>query len=423
MDDLDEVLLAKAHGLCQNPAFRDVVWRHHRYRRQDSGLGQLSTRIHPQDQMLRHSLRHWKEVNRSLSQYFNVALQQHEAQQQLLHLLFNDQRDSVIILDFACGFGRSLRFLTQSATRTRVWASDVQHEAVDFVVQEFGVNGLYSSFEPAEFQPGRTFDFIWVASLFSHLPARLFSAWLQRLSSLLTPSGVLCFSVHDECLLPPDVTLPAAGLHFVPASEIEELDKRAYGTSHVSEDFVRAAIGDAFGHAKPTYARLRRALATEQDVYVVPRDLAHDLKPLLAFRKGTWGCVDRCEISEAGELDLCGWAASTDDGPADQVTVSINGEVYSCPTGLSRDDVKAVLGDDRLGTSGWEFRHYLKERDVFLEISAESAVGERALLYAGPLRAANARLSSAQTAGLRQAVREIGTSPLWQRLRKLRWTP
>lgn len=397
MTDPDPLLTA-ARSASQLPAFRDAIWRHDRHRNAASRLGGFSTVIHPDDQMLRHSLRHFRDANSALTQYFGVALQQHDARQQILRALFPTQRPT--ILDFACGFGRSLRFLVQAVDKSLVWAAEIQPEAVDFVATEFGVNGLRSTFDPAAFAPGRTFDFIWVASLFSHLPGPLFNAWLNRLSTLLAPRGALCFSVHDECLLPAGVALPAEGIHFVSDSEIEELDNRAYGTSHVSERFVASALREAFGTAAPNFVRLRRALAHEQDVYVVARDDAQDLSPLRAFRRGTWGWVDRCLV-RGRELALAGWAASLDDGPVETVQVIVDGEPYDCPTGVIRGDVAAVLGDDRLAPCGWECVRPLRGGDVFLEVSAESAAGERALLYAGALRVEEARASAARRRGLR----------------------
>ncbi|HEX4884660.1 MAG TPA: class I SAM-dependent methyltransferase [Casimicrobiaceae bacterium] len=385
MDDLDDALLAKAHALCAAPAFRDVVWRHHRHRGPRATPDALSTRIHPHDQMLRHSLRHWRDVNYSVSQYFNVAFQQHDAQQQLLRMLLGGRRDAAI-LDFACGFGRSLRFLTQSPFGGDIWASDVQHEAVDFVAETFGVHGVYSSYDPEAFRPERTFDFIWVASLFSHLPGHLFVAWLRRLAALLAPGGAVCFSVHDECLLQPGAALGDDGIGYVPASEIEELDNRAYGTTHVREAYVAGVIREAFGHDRPNYVRLARGLANEQDLYVVAREASRDLAPLAAFRKGAWGFVDRIAF-EAGDVALLGWGASLDDGPVANVTVRLDGVEHRAELGLSREDVKSVLGDARLGASGWAFRHAVPPGDVFVEVGAESARGETALLYAGPLTA------------------------------------
>lgn len=387
MDEHERALWAKAESLCRHPALRAALWRHHRYRALDARAEDLVTRIHPQDQMLRHSLRHFQDVNYSVSQYFAVALQQHDAQQQLVRLALGERTHSVALLDFACGFGRSLRFLTRSSLRADVWASDVQKEAVDFVAEAFGVHGIHSAYEPDAFRPGRTFDFIWVASLFSHLPARLFHAWLGRLAALLSPGGVLCFSVHDECLLAPGAALDDEGIHYLPMSEIEELDNRAYGTTHVGERFVAEAIARAFGHAQPRYVRLPRGLANEQDLYVAAREPTHDLALLARFRKGAWGFADPLRIID-GQLYLLGWAASLDDGPIASVVARIDGEPVPCLTGVARSDVMAVLGDARFSHTGWELVHPLPRPEVFLEVSATTGQGEQALLYAGVVGAA-----------------------------------
>ena len=93
---------SRAGEVCRDPAFREAIWRHCRYRRASASLADLSTRVHPQDQMLRHSLKFW-DVNRSVSQYYNVALQQHHAAQQVRHALFGEPRADFTVLDFACG--------------------------------------------------------------------------------------------------------------------------------------------------------------------------------------------------------------------------------------------------------------------------------------------------------------------------------
>jgi SAM-dependent methyltransferase len=386
MDVTESTLLAKANAQCQDPAFRSAVWRHLAYRGESVDARELSTRIHPNDQMLQHSLRHFHEVNRSVSQYFNVALQQHNAAQQVFRLVLGAPQPTHRLLDFACGYGRLLRFLTLSGPRSQIWASEIQPLAVDFAVAEFGVHGIVSDVDPLRFEPAMTFDFIWVASLFSHLPQRLFHAWLARLFSLLTPGGIVCFSVHDECLLPPRIPMPGDGIHFIPSSENAELDGNAYGTTFVSEAFVRGAIAAACGPAHP-YVRIRRGLANEQDLYVVPRSADRTLEALAAFRKGAWGWVDECRVSADGELYLRGWAASVDDGALDSIEILIDDKLYRCRTGLARDDVRSVLGDPRLGNSGWEFRQALGDGppNAFVEVTARSAINELALLYAGPL--------------------------------------
>src|SRR5688500_16659068 len=104
MDRSLDALLAKADAQCQDPAFRDIIWRHCAYRAENARIERLNTRIHCDDQMLLHSLNYFREVNWTLSQYFNVALQQHNAAQQILRILLGEPGGDCRILDFACGY-------------------------------------------------------------------------------------------------------------------------------------------------------------------------------------------------------------------------------------------------------------------------------------------------------------------------------
>jgi hypothetical protein len=200
----------------------------------------------------------------------------------------------------------------------------------------------------------------------------------------LKPGGVLCFSVHDERLLPRNMAMSADGIHFITDSENADLDKHAYGTTHVSEAFVRRAIHQACGHEHPFF-RIERGLANEQDLSVVPKDIDSRLDRLAAFRLGPWGCVDIVRVNDDGNLFVCGWAASLDDGAIEAVDLAIDGSSHACRTGISREDVREVLGDPRLATSGWEITLPMAAgtTNVFIEVIARSTAGERALLYAG----------------------------------------
>ena len=378
-----DALRAEADALCADPRLRALLQRHWPQFFGARGSQRFSTRVHANDQMLLHSLRHHRDAGAAVSQYFNVALQQHFAARQILDALFPPGRGEVAVLDFACGFGRLVRFLSCGDRSVRLAVSEIQPDALDFVTGEFGVEALPSSFDPAGFEPGRRFDFIWVASLFSHLPAELFDGWLARMHSLLTPAGVLCFSVHDEVLVPPGDTLPASGLLFKPQSENAALDARAYGTTYVSEPYVRQAVRRATGTGHPCH-RIRKGLAHEQDIYVVAADPARVLDALAGFRRGPWGWVDDRGV-EGGTLHLRGWAASLDDGVLPVVDVRVDGVRHDCPTGLPRPDVRDAFADERLLGAGWAFRQPLADAAAapWVEVTAHTARGEAALLYAG----------------------------------------
>lgn len=376
-------LQVEAEAQCQSPDLRAMLARHWPGLGQDGRAAVLSTRIHPADQMLLHSLRHHRDVGASVSQYFNVALQQYHAARQILDLtLPPGQGEPVAVLDFACGFGRLLRFLSCCDRELHITASEIQLDALQFVGDEFGVATLPSCMKPEDFDPGRRFDFIWVASLFSHLPEGLFGRWLARLSSLLTPRGVLCFSVHDEVLAPPGDAVGPSGLLFKGHSENADLDAEAYGTTYVTEAFVRRAIGQLPGPARRSW-RIRKGLAHEQDIYVLAADPARSLDSLGGFRRGAWGWADERRV-DAGRLILRGWAASIDDGALPCVMVRIDGEEHRVPSGLPRPDVRDAFADARLLNSGWSFEIDLPPQcRPWVEVTARSANGETALLYGG----------------------------------------
>ncbi len=379
-------LLAQAEEICLDPRLAALLRRHWPQLGASADAGQgkaLQLRIHPADQMLLHSLRHHRDAAAAVSQYFNVALQQYTAMRQVLDALLPAGEGSVSVLDFACGFGRLLRLLGGSERELELLASEIQPEALDYVAASFGVQGLPSSLAPEAFEPGRRFDFIWVASLFSHLPEDLFGRWLARLLALLTPRGVLCFTVHDEALLARGEVLSENGLLFKPQSEIAELDAAAYGTTTVSEAFVRRAVAAAAGDARRPF-RIPKALAHEQDLYVVGADAARDLSGLAGFRRGPWGWVDERRV-EQGVLVLDGWAASIDDGALAAVSVRVDGVAHRCPTGVRRRDVRDVFADERLLDAGFTLRLALPAdaQQPWVEVLAESGRGECALLYAG----------------------------------------
>lgn len=388
MTDTEAALSTAVERMCADPGYRRLVLGFAADIDADAAIGRFNTALHPGDQMLLHSLRQHRDAGAAFAQYFNIALQQHAAARQLMRAAFGDDASDIDVLDFACGYGRLLRFLSLSIDPRRIWASDLQTDAVDFVRDAFGVQPLASHADPVRFEPGRRFDFIWVASLFSHLPEPLFHAWLARLIALLSPRGVLCFSVRDASLLPDASALPATGLAYARESENADLAGDIYGTAYASEAFVRHALRAATRDARP-YVRLPRALANEQDLYVVAGEARRELAATRRFRRGPWGWVDIRERSDDGTLQLQGWAASLDDGAVDEVLIDVDGVRHVCRTSIKRPDVAVAFGDERLGRSGWAFRDELGRgtRNARVAVSAHTARGEAALLYAGSIGA------------------------------------
>lgn len=336
------------------------------------------TQIHARDPMLLHSLKTHGDFATAASQYYNVALQQFAVARQLTAALFADDPPS--ILDFACGYGRFLRFAVFGLPHDGIHAAEVKSEALDFVTQTFHVPGIASTTDPAAFEPQERFDFIWVVSLFSHLPDALFHAWLAKLASLLTPRGVLAFSVRGAELLPADRTLPN-GIEFQSASEDAGLDPTIYGTSYVSAEYVAETIARVT-HGRGATQRLPRALANEQDLWLVAPG-RHDLAAVARIAYGPWGWLD-VKRRDGRRLRLEGWAASLDGDAAVMADISINGEQRAVAPDIARPDVAAALRRTTLAPAGWRLElECVDAVPRWMEVLARDAGGQRALLFAG----------------------------------------
>jgi len=321
--------------------------------------GTVDLEIDPGDEMLSFLVQAGDgDRERALYAYFQSGASIAAAMAQVLGWRFGEPGRTGKLLDFASGYGRVTRFLVRLLPAERIWVSDVYAAGVSFQQRRFGVHGIVSSVRPEEFAAavgGAVFDAILVTSLFTHLPEERFVAWLRVLMSLLAPGGVLAFSVHDRGLLPPGQALPPGGLLFQEISESGSLAGADYGSTWVSEEFVRGALGRALdGAAAPgSLRRLARGLCNFQDLYVAVPEAGADFSAL-AFRGEPQLYVERCALAGPDLLDLRGWAGILGSGDLAAVEVLLDGELLArLPIDGARPDVAALLGDPRLERSGW----------------------------------------------------------------------
>ncbi len=259
------------------------------------------------------------------------------------------------LLDFACGYGRALRFIVDDLGADRVSGCEILPDAALFVQSTLNATGLLSSSSPADLAIDGPYDLVVVSSLFSHLPEATFVPWLAGLYELVADGGLLLLTVHDESHLPDGSSMPEGGLWFQPTNEVPTLGTDEYGATVVSTGFVAAAIEQACGRP---FRRFPKAWCFEQDVYVVPGNGDADLARL-ALRLGAQGAVDSVVASSQGDLAMTGWAATQDEAVrVADVEVRLDGRLLgrTVPS-TARPDVQAHLGathkEDCL-MSGWE---------------------------------------------------------------------
>lgn len=290
---------------------------------------------------------------RALVRYYAIGRSVLDTVKQVVEWHFGSFENVPSFLDFACGYGRFTRFLIQEMPPEKIWVSDIYANAVKFQKEYLGVSGIVSTGKPENYLIDRKFDCILANSFFSHMPERTFTNWLQNLYDLLTPNGILMFSVHDQCLLPPHIEMPAKGILFSPQSESQSLDKEEYGTTYVTEKFVREIVEKVTG-GKAFVHRIKKGICRFQDLYVVTNQLVRDFSEL-KFNHQPGGYIDVAALTSKGSLYLEGWAADVNlGGRIEEVQVLVNGEIVQrCEPFYDRPDVAAYFQKDAILQSGW----------------------------------------------------------------------
>jgi SAM-dependent methyltransferase len=344
---------------------------------------ELNRAIDERDDMLDFAMKLFQhDRDRAVTNYFQNALEQFAVVKHIAAWRPRPKR----MLDFASGYGRLTRLLVHERLADEITVSDILEGGMQFQGEQFGVRTILSKTDPAEFTADETYDLIFVASLFTHLPAATFTPWLRRLAELLAPEGLLIFSVHDESLSPETVD----GIRFQSESESRVLDVEDYGSTWVTEGFVREQVASL--GAEWACVRLPRALADWQDVYVISPSPIDDPKP----RRAPKGFVDNFVIGDDG-VHISGWATSV-DVQADRVEVRLDDAIVATAKPVARrPDVAAWLGVPTATESGWEcvlphdavrsFRYQV------VTVSAFSIDGEERILFLGTIDSLNGHVA------------------------------
>ena len=169
------------------------------------------------------------------------------------------------VLDYACGFGRVLRWLRVEFPKAYLLGVDAQKRCVKAAAQTLGVPAqLLDTSLKTPFD--RPFDLIWVGSLFTHLPQDECERVLAFLRSQLNPDGLLVFTtagfqvrrIFSEDQKPIVDQFDATGFGYVDRFSV------GYGTTLASPANV-TAMAQVAG-LEPVFFKAR-GWADRQDVY------------------------------------------------------------------------------------------------------------------------------------------------------------
>ena len=346
----------------EDPVVRSFV--HHHVHSPET----FAARIDKDDEMYLFDLQVNKGDRRRTSiGYYTTGSRIFGAIKQIAEWHFDGLRNVGSFLDFASGYGRSTRFLSRELPPGRIWACDIYPRAVEFQKRHYGVNGVLSVPDPADFPDDPKFDFIFASSFFSHMPETTFGTWIETLLARLNPDGILVFSTHDVSLIPPTVPIPANGILFLASSESRTLDTNQYGSTYVSEEFV-ARVVDWVSRGKVRLHRIRRGLCYFQDLYILAGRQNRDFLDL-NFLHDPVGHLDTWQNIPSGEAYLAGWAADFNAGGSiKEIQIRSGGKVIETVTpDQDRPDVAKHFQCPSATRSGWTCRlksHPIRPNDI-----------------------------------------------------------
>jgi SAM-dependent methyltransferase len=270
----------------------------------------LNFSVYEADEMFQH-LYHaqGRSLDTALAVYFGSGSAIWKTLSAVLRWRFGSLDRVGSVLDFASGFGRSTRFAVTEIPADRVWAAEIQSDALEAIREELGAHVLVSPEDPTQFDPARRFHAVVVSSLFTHLPEERFGQWLEKLASVLEPDGVLAFSTHGGELASEPV--PEDGFLFQRKSESGKLDLAQYGSTFVTERFV----GGALARHCPgwSWKRFPRGLAAVQDLYVAVAEEGCDFEAL-ELPRTLDHFVEYFEVDLVRNLRCIGWLADREKG-------------------------------------------------------------------------------------------------------------
>lgn len=170
------------------------------------------------------------------------------------------------LLDFGCGCGRLLRFLTGHDDLFDLHGADVNPAHVAWCADHLPpIRFATTAPRPPAPYADCSFDGIWCLSVFTHLDEAASDAWRAEMARLLVPGGLLIATLHGLTALKKFVDEPALQERFrLPGAQAADLYARFAADPFVfvpyDKDVLAAAnAGDVYGttFTHPSYVARR----------------------------------------------------------------------------------------------------------------------------------------------------------------------
>ncbi len=317
----------------------------------------LSRHVDTGDEMWKTVVRHARRPDHHLVDYFLTGGAAFRLLQHVQAAIGRPLAGLDAVLDFAAGWGRLTRYLVAELEPSRVYVSDIAETSMEFCNREFGTPWFGSDFDPAKVEVPRSFDLIFVGSLFTHLPRERFDAWMRRLLEMLTPGGSLVFTTHGPGRIAAADRDPS-GFTYREASPIDYLPLSEYASTYVDVGLVQEIAKQA---GATQVASVERALWYYHDVHVARRQAAPGLAGL-TLPPVAYGRLEKVREVRPGHGWVGGFlAVPAAHGPIEKVELWIDGQritdFASCSAPEARDTFGAPDPD-------WLRMEFYEEGDV-----------------------------------------------------------
>jgi SAM-dependent methyltransferase len=182
------------------------------------------------------------EKTHAVSYYFHDGMKSAKQLDMLLSEFGIDTATCVKLLEFASGYGCVSRHFKNYLPYVESISCDIHPDAVEFIKEKIGRAATLSHVVPELLAVPNDFDVVFALSFFSHMPRVVWQRWLIALYKCLKPNGLLIFTTHgieSAKLFLGNPEIPKDGFWFHKHSEQHDLSVDDYGTTVVTEAFVR----------------------------------------------------------------------------------------------------------------------------------------------------------------------------------------
>jgi SAM-dependent methyltransferase len=150
------------------------------------------------------------------------------------------------ILDFGCGAGRMIRWLTPLASDNEIWGCDIRARHILWCSEHMSPPFRFFTNTTLPHLPFEddSFDVIYAGSVFTHI-SDLADAWILELRRTLKPGGHLYATVHDEHSIKLISEFPPHDRLYHLREDLQEFDRKTSFSSNGFRMFIINRLTDA----------------------------------------------------------------------------------------------------------------------------------------------------------------------------------